>query len=91
MAYDKFSLFHYLEKDGGWSVGEEGIFPDGWVRVYEEKVYQGSGFGPESRTWHLLKTNPSWTNDDADLLEKKFPKPEKSKSLSLQALKNIGL
>ena len=89
MSADNYSQFYCLTETG-WSTIEEGNAPDGWVRICELKVYQGSQFGRESRTWQEPKTHPNWTIDAADLLEKKFPKPERSRELSPEILKALG-
>jgi len=73
MSSDKFSLFYCLTETG-WSPIEEGSRPDGWVRICELKVYQGSPFGKESRHWQTPTTHPDWTESAADELEKKFPR-----------------
>jgi hypothetical protein len=90
MSADKYSLFYCLSETG-WTTIEEGETPDGWVRIYELKVYQGSPFGRESRTWQEPKTHSDWTNAAADELEKKFPRPERSKELSPEALKGLRM
>jgi len=90
MSADKYSLFWCLKEDGWSSIEEENI-PDGWVRIYEVQVYQGSPFGSESRTWHLRKTHTTWNDRDADLLEAKFPRPEPQRTLSPEALKVLGM
>jgi hypothetical protein len=89
MSADKYSLFYCLSETG-WSTITEEQLPDGWVRIYELKVYQGSPFGRESQKWQQPKTHPDWTNDAADQLEKKFPKPEGSRELSPEILKALG-
>jgi hypothetical protein len=90
MSADKFSLFYCLT-EAGWLLIEETSRPAGWVRIYELKVYQGSQFGQESRTWHLLKTNADWSLETADQLEMKFPRPERSRELSPESLKVLGI
>lgn len=90
MSADKYSQFFCLT-EAGWSIIEEGTAPDGWVRICELRVYQGSPFGRESRTWRELKTHSGWTKDAADQLEKKFPKPEMSQELSPELLKALGI
>lgn len=89
MSADKYSQFYCLTENG-WSLIEEGNPPDGWVRICELQVYQGSPFGKESRHWQEPKTHPDWTTDDADQLEKKFPRPERSHELSPEILKALG-
>lgn len=92
MSADKYSLFYCLSENG-WKTIEEENTPDGWVRIYELKVYQGSPFGRESRTWQQPKTHPNWTDAAADELEKKFPRPEISYNLSpeiFEALKTTA-
>jgi hypothetical protein len=69
---------------------QEGTEPDGWVRICELQVYQGSSFGKESRHWQAPRTHPDWTTDAADQLEKKFPRPDESRELSPEALKVLG-
>jgi hypothetical protein len=91
MSADKFSLFHCLTETGWLSIEEDECPPDGWVRIYEEVVYQGSPFGRESRHWQKPKTHSSWAEADADLLEKRFPRPQPSSELSPQSLKALGL
>lgn len=81
VSSDKFSLFYCLT-DAGWSSIEDGDTPDGWVRIYELKVYQGSPFGKESRTWQVPTTHPDWTPAAANELEKKFPRPERPLEIS---------
>lgn len=88
MSADKYSLFYCLSETG-WATVEEGSTPDGWVRIYELNVYQGSPFGRESRTWQQPKTHPDWTDAAADELEKKFPRPERSYGLSPETLKAL--
>jgi hypothetical protein len=90
MSADKYSEFYCLTETG-WSLIEEGRPPDGWVRIYELRVYQGSPFGRESRTWRAPKTHPDWTKDAADQLEKKFPRPERPHELSPESLKALGI
>jgi len=90
MSADKFSLFWCLTENG-WALIDEATAPGGWVRTYEVRVYQGSPFGRESRTWHLLKTNPNWADEDADQLETRFPRPEPQRTLSPEALKALGM
>ncbi len=82
MSAERFSLFHCLTKDGWLPSTEEEERPEGWVRVCEMEVYEGSGFGRESRNWKRCTTNPDFTNEEADLLEIKYPRP----SLKLKAL-----
>lgn len=89
MSAEKYSLFYCLTKNG-WSSIEEGIEPDGWVRICELEIYQGSPYGRESRHWVRCKTHPEWTSDDADELERKFPRPERSRELSPESLKIFG-
>ncbi len=89
MSADKYSLY-YCFSETGWKTIEEGEIPDGWVRIYELKVYQGSPFGRESRTWQRPKTHPDWTDAAADELEKKFPRPERSYELSPEMLKALS-
>ena len=60
MSSDKHSQFYCLTETG-WALIEEGSAPDGWVRICELKVYQGSSYGRESRTWQEPKTHPDWT------------------------------
>jgi hypothetical protein len=90
MSADKYSLFYCLTR-AGWSSVAEGSTPDRWVRIYEVNVYQGSPFGPESWTWQSPKTHPDWTDKDADLLEEKFPRPERPHELSPEMLKALGM
>ena len=90
MSADKYSLFYCLT-ESGWSSIEEGNEPDGWVRIYEVEVDQGSPFGRESRSWRRAKTHPDWTMDAADQLEMKFPRPEKPRELSPESLKALGI
>jgi hypothetical protein len=90
MSADRYSLFNCLTETG-WSLIEQASRPDGWIRIYELEVYQGSPFGRESRTWHLIETHPDWNNDAADILEKKFPRPERSRELSAESLKALGI
>ncbi|MGA2049158.1 MAG: hypothetical protein ABSG96_15780 [Terracidiphilus sp.] len=90
MSAEKYSVFWCLS-ESGWTSSSEDSAPDGWVRIYEEKVYQGSTFGRESRTWYLLKTNPSWVGRDADQLERKFSRPEPQTSLSPEDIKALGM
>lgn len=90
MSTDRNSIFYCLTKSG-WSLLEEESRPDGWVRIYELVVYQGSPFGHESRTWNLVSTHPDWNNDAADILEQEFPKPGRSRELSAEALKALGI
>jgi hypothetical protein len=40
MSADKYSLFWCLS-ESGWSTIAEEDTPDRWVRIYEERVYQG--------------------------------------------------
>ncbi len=90
MSADKYSQFYCLTETG-WSAIEEGSPPEGWVRIYELKVYQGSPFGRESCTWQEPKTSPEWSGEAADLLEKKFTRPERTRELSLESLKALGI
>jgi hypothetical protein len=90
MSADNFSLFYCLT-EAGWLVIDEGNPPKGWIRICELRVYQGSPFGQESRHWQECKTNPTWTVDAADQLEKKFPRPERSRELSPESLKALGI
>jgi hypothetical protein len=89
MSSDKNSQFYCLTETG-WALIEEGSAPDGWVRICEIKVYQGSPFGRESRTWQEPKTHPDWTDTTADELEKKFPRPGRSLEISPETLKALG-
>lgn len=90
MSSDKFSLFHCLTETGWLSIDEDEP-PVGWVRIYEVIVYQGSPFGKQSRHWQAPKTNPDWTEENADLLETRFPRPQPSSELSPESLKALGL
>jgi hypothetical protein len=90
MSADNESLFYCLSEDG-WSLIEEDNPPNGWVRIYEVRIYQGSQFGRESRHWQGPRTNPAWTEEAADQLEKTFPRPERSRELSPEALKGLGI
>jgi len=90
MSSDKFSSFHCLTEMGWLSIDEDEI-PVGWVRVYEVVVDQGSPFGKQSRHWQPPKTNPNWTEADADLLEERFPRPQPSTQLSPESLRALGL
>jgi hypothetical protein len=85
MSADDFNLFYCL-RETGWALTEEGNEPDSWVRIYEVRVYQGSPFGKESRHWNLIKTNPKWTKQQADLLEENIPRPQASRELSPESL-----
>ena len=89
MSTDKYSQFYCLTKNG-WSSIEEEVEPDGWVRICEAQVYQGSQCGKESRHWVACKTHPEWTSADADELERKFPRPERPRELSPESLKIFG-
>ena len=89
MSSDKYSQFYCLT-EAGWSLIEEENAPDGWIRIYELKVYQGSPFGRESQTWQEPKTHPNWTDGAADELEMKFPRPERSYELSPELLRALG-
>lgn len=91
MAADKFSLFHCLTETGWLAIAEDEIPPSGWVRTYEEVVEQGSPFGREGRHWQRPKTNPSWSEEEADLLERRFPRPVPPRKLSPKSLKALGL
>ena len=91
MSSDKFSLFYFLTTEG-WlpPVGGDDPPVTGWVRVCELEVYQGSPFGSESRNWKHCRTHPDWTSDEADALEKTYPRPStKRKELSSVSLKNF--
>jgi hypothetical protein len=88
MSADRYSLYWCLGQTG-WATIQQPDTPEGWVRIYEEEVYQGSPFGRESRHWHLLKTNGVWSGASADLLEAKFPRPEPRRTLSPEALKAL--
>jgi hypothetical protein len=90
MSADKFSQFYCLTETG-WALIEEGNTPDGWVRIYELKIYQGSPFGRESRTWQQPRMHPDWTEAAADELEKKFPRPERSFELSAETMKTLRI
>jgi hypothetical protein len=88
MAADRYSL-HYCLSETGWTLIDEGSIPDNYVRIYEVEVYQGSPFGPESRDWKVARTNPNWTESDADRLESQFAKPERPRELSAESLRGL--
>ena len=89
MSAESYSQFWCLD-NSGWTRIDETQTPEGWVRIYEERVYQGSPFGKTSRVWSLLRTNAGWTDQDADALERRFPRPEPARTLSLESLNSLG-
>jgi hypothetical protein len=90
MSADKYSLYYCLTESGWKAVDDETNLVSGWVCLFEKQVYQGSSWGRTSSHWHKLKTNPAWTADDVDRLEKQFPKPEPKSELSPESLRAIG-
>jgi hypothetical protein len=86
MSADRYSMYWCLSETG-WATIEGRDTSEGWVRIYEEEVYQGSPFGRESRHWRLQRANGTWSVTKADLLETKFPRPVPDRKLSAEALK----
>jgi hypothetical protein len=89
MSAEKDYLYCCLTKDGWVSIQDENVQVAGWVRLYEIEIYQGSPFGRTSRHWHLIKTNPATECDEAERLEKQFPRPEAQKELSPEFLRAL--
>ena len=89
MSADSYSLFYCLNESGWSLMEEETSVPGGWVRVYEGTVYQGSPFGRESRKWNLIKTHPNTTEQEANALEEKFPRPQSPRGLSSESFSRI--
>lgn len=91
MGYDRYSLFYCLTVNGWVSLeNDDSQLPEDWVRFYEVKVEQGSGFDRTSRHWQLPKTNPEWKPEDAEKIEKQYPRPKEATTLSDEMLKRIG-
>jgi hypothetical protein len=90
MSADKFTLFYCLTETGWLSPTEhEDVpLPDHWVRTYEVKVYQGSGFGEQSEDWRLSQTNESKTEVEIASIEEMYPRPKKQMSILSPALEN---
>jgi hypothetical protein len=89
MSAEKYSLYYCLTRDG-WVATEDERTLDGWVRLYEVKVYQRSGWGSTSREWVLTKTNPVLTREEVEQIEEQFPRPKSQRELSPESLKIIG-
>ena len=91
MSAERFEK-HYVLTINGWELADEeiSIVPGGdWVRFYEVKVYQGSGFGETSEDWILRRTNSIYTAAEANEIETTFPKPSyKIRGSALDALLN---
>jgi hypothetical protein len=89
MSAERDSLYYCLTRDGWIAIDNEDSLVTRWVRLYREEIYQGSPFGPTSRHWHLIKTNPACESDEVERLEKQFPKPESQKELSSESLRSL--
>lgn len=89
MSAERDSLFRCLTQSGWQTIENEDERPAGWVRIYEEEIYQGSPFGRTSRHWRLLGTNDEIGNEAADRLEQQFPKPEPKRELSPETIERL--
>ena len=74
MGSDRFSSLRCLTERGWQTLDEAEELPSGWVRVYEVESYQGSPFGRQSYDWKECRTNPQRTTEEADALERTFPR-----------------
>jgi hypothetical protein len=84
MSADKFELFYCLTRNGwlGPEDNEPVTLPEGWVRVYEVKVSQGSPHGPQSEHWHLRRTNEQFPQQDVTAIELAYPRPNKNDQMA---------
>jgi hypothetical protein len=87
MGSDKFSLFYCLTDKGWTRLEDDRSPPDGWVRICEVEVYEGSPFGRESRRVKMIRTNPNSTAGEVDALERVFPRPSGWQTPSPELLK----
>ena len=71
MSYDHYRNIYYLTTSG-WIHEDVASLPESIAEVWEIEVYQGSGFGKESRHCHMLRFNPAFTEDQRAELHKKF-------------------
>jgi hypothetical protein len=79
MSADKYSEFYCLTVSGWQSIDDASARPDGWIRIYEVIVYQGSPFGRTSRYWILRASNHAVPAEETEDLEQRFPRPEPEK------------
>ena len=77
MSYDHYRSKYYLTMNG-WIHEGAPCLPEDHAETWEEKVYQGSGFGKESTHWRILWSNPSFTAQQRVELHERFPFPGKS-------------
>jgi hypothetical protein len=64
-------------------VRKDPIEPEGRLLSCELEIYQGSPHGRESRRWKRVWVNPSVTVEQANELEAKYPKPDRSGDVSI--------
>jgi len=76
MSTEKYSLFYCLTESGWQPIENEDTHVEGWVEIYELKIYQGSPFGRTSCHPLRLKTNPEFRAEDVKHLEQQFPMPD---------------
>jgi hypothetical protein len=88
MAYERFTVRHYLTLRG-WLLAENDGIPEDWVEIWEVETYQGSGFGKSSEKWQLNRRNPNTSPMTLKELRERFPRPAKPKQLSEESLAAI--
>jgi hypothetical protein len=83
-------LYHLMPTEPpSWVSGDDDSAPDGRLLSSELEIYQGSGFGEESRHWTLVWAHPSLGVQQVDDLEAKYPKPLR-RELSPEMLARIS-
>ena len=86
MSYDSYSIVYHLTPQGWQVERDDGYLPTDRLLTAELQVYQGSGFGRESRHWKTVWTSPGLSAEEIATLETRFPKPKQSTELSEETL-----
>lgn len=86
MSYDSYSIVYHLTPQGWQVEPDNGGPPTDRLITAELQVYQGSGFGRESRHWATVWTSPGLSAEEIAALETRFPKPKRSTELSEETL-----
>jgi hypothetical protein len=91
MSYDTYSSEYYLTLDG-WTTTKEELAPRDNLETWRKDSYQGSGFGRESSTWHMLWRDLAFSKEQSVALHERFPFPERPRipaKIMEDLLKNI--
>ena len=74
MSYDRYSIQHELTAAGWNPPGEPGIHGSP-IEIWEQNIYQGSGFGRQSESWRCKWADPGFSEADRSALRTRFPFP----------------